>query len=490
MKEQRVTKMKKTILTISLVLSFSSLVFAQGSGTPDQLRVMTDANNYLLVSGILQTNPVSSGLFGNARLATDASGNLLVVITGGSLTAPITIPANAITTTSTDALILTNTTASTAGVPVQISPRLRFRSHVWNTTAVAADNTDDMWLESIPISGTVPSGVLALKESLNGAAGFSTIQMGSFPGIPATYSAVWFGVSPTNTNYTFLGANDGSLSVLNANSGIVSARVSNVDRFNISQSGVIINPTNNAVPANPLLIQNAAKNATLLTLADAGTLTVGAGSFVTAANSNTVAPITLTHGTVLSSPTADTIENDAVSFYNTIDTTNGRRAEDDWNYFRLTGSGSGISGIADFFGATGSGIPLVANGIYEIEWHCYFSQATAGTATWTIVTATTALANLTAEYNGSNIAGITPVGANQTAAINVTSSSSTAFPASGSEANGATHYFVIHAILKAGNGASNTRLRLTMGAGTATPLINSYFKVRRLPGGNVGTFVS
>ena len=45
-------------------------------------------------------------------------------------------------------------------------------------------------------------------------------------------------------------------------------------------------------------------------------------------------------------------------------------------------------------------------------------------------------------------------------------------------------------MLQAGNGASNTRLRLTSTAGTATPLINSYFKVRRLSGANVGTYVA
>lgn len=196
-----------------------------------------------------------------------------------------------------------------------------------------------------------------------------------------------------------------------------------------------------------------------------------------------------TGGTLMTSPTAGVQEADSAAFYTTLDTTNGRRYNDSWNYFRLTGSGSGITTIADFFGSN-DGIPLVANGVYEIEWFCQFSQATAGTATWTIVTATTALANLTANYIGTPVAGIGTAGTPQMAGINVTSSSSTALPVTGTEANGATHQFTIHAILTAGNGASNTRLRLTMSAGTATPLINSYFKVRRLPAGNAGTFVA
>lgn len=73
-------------------------------------------------------------------------------------------------TTSTDGLVLVNNTAATAGVPVQQSPRLRFRSNVWNTTAVAANNTDDFFIESVPVSGLVPSGLLKFGSSLNGAA--------------------------------------------------------------------------------------------------------------------------------------------------------------------------------------------------------------------------------------------------------------------------------------------------------------------------------
>lgn len=73
-------------------------------------------------------------------------------------------------TTSTDGLVLRNTTVATAGVPVQLSPRLRLRSNVWNTTATAATNTDDWIIESVPVSGTTPSGLLKLGSSLNGAA--------------------------------------------------------------------------------------------------------------------------------------------------------------------------------------------------------------------------------------------------------------------------------------------------------------------------------
>lgn len=203
-----------------------------------------------------------------------------------------------------------------------------------------------------------------------------------------------------------------------------------------------------------------------------------------------VAPLNLTSGVNLTSVTAGAVEYDGTAFYQATNTTNGRTQKDGWNYFRLTGSGTGITSIADFFG-TNDGIPLVANGIYEIEWDCWLSQATASTSTiFTIVTATTALANLTAYYVGTPVAGIAAVGTPQTAGVNTTSSSSTALPATGSLANAATHHFNIHATLTAGNGTSNTRLRLTSTAGTATPLINSFFKVRQIGTSSIGTFVA
>jgi hypothetical protein len=75
-----------------------------------------------------------------------------------------------IITTSTDGAVLQNTTASTAGVPVQQSPRLRLRSQVWNTTATAVNNTNDWFVDSVPVSGAVPSGLLKIGSILNGGA--------------------------------------------------------------------------------------------------------------------------------------------------------------------------------------------------------------------------------------------------------------------------------------------------------------------------------
>lgn len=71
------------LIPFILFLSLSNRVEAQGSGTPSTLRIKIDANGYLVLSAAAQTNPVTTSVFGNARLKTDASGNLLVVLTGG-----------------------------------------------------------------------------------------------------------------------------------------------------------------------------------------------------------------------------------------------------------------------------------------------------------------------------------------------------------------------------------------------------------------------
>lgn len=82
---------------------------------------------------------------------------------------PITATVNAIAAVSTDAIVIANNTPSTAAIPVQQSGRLRLRAHAWNTTT-PADNTDDWWIESVPVSGAAPSGLLKFGKSLNGGA--------------------------------------------------------------------------------------------------------------------------------------------------------------------------------------------------------------------------------------------------------------------------------------------------------------------------------
>ena len=112
-----------------------------------------------------------------------------VTVTGG----PLTQTGNGLAATSTDGLVLQNLTDATAGVPVQQSPRLRLRSNVWNTTAVAATNTDDWILESVPVSGTTPSGLLKFGKSLNGGAYTYPVTIDSAGSLTAALSVNYSG---------------------------------------------------------------------------------------------------------------------------------------------------------------------------------------------------------------------------------------------------------------------------------------------------------
>jgi hypothetical protein len=76
------------IILASLILS-SSLANAQ-TGTPSTLRVRVDANNYLILTGLAQTSPISSPtVFSNTRIRTDSNGYLAVVLQGGTISGPI-----------------------------------------------------------------------------------------------------------------------------------------------------------------------------------------------------------------------------------------------------------------------------------------------------------------------------------------------------------------------------------------------------------------
>lgn len=75
---------------------------------------------------------------------------------------------NDIRTTSTDGLVAYNLSAATAGIPVQMSPRIQLRGQVWNTTT-GASNTSKWIAENVPVSGASPYGVYKISHDLNGA---------------------------------------------------------------------------------------------------------------------------------------------------------------------------------------------------------------------------------------------------------------------------------------------------------------------------------
>ena len=78
------TKLFKFIILLNLVLFATAVILlAQNTGTPNQLRVITDANGYLVAISAAQTLPLSNPTqFINTRLRTDSSNRLMVTAVG------------------------------------------------------------------------------------------------------------------------------------------------------------------------------------------------------------------------------------------------------------------------------------------------------------------------------------------------------------------------------------------------------------------------
>jgi len=149
---------------------------------------------------------VAALLLGIGVVGTEAQGRFWVLVNGalrytgsvfisGPLTvtgtctgcggSPLTV--NNIVTTSTDGLVVQNTTAATSGVPVQMSPRTRWVGNAWDTSA---SETVAFFAEVLPATAATPTGVWQLGYSLNGAAATYPLTLASNGNLTALGSIV------------------------------------------------------------------------------------------------------------------------------------------------------------------------------------------------------------------------------------------------------------------------------------------------------------
>jgi len=231
-----------------------------------------------------------------------------------------------------------------------------------------------------------------------------------------------------------------------------------------------------------------------LNVATAGTVTTAAQpnitstgtltSLIIAAGTTSIAPVSLTAGTNLTTAAAGAIEYDGSHLYATPETTSGRAKLITKNTFRLLTNGSAIGpAIADYFGAS-SAINLAASSVYTIVYHAYMLKTTAGTATWTL-TASSAPTLISANYIASPITGIA-AGATITGYAGSQAATTAVFPVTGSLTTAVNHSFLF-TVQVITNAATTFKLQLTQSAGTATPLAGSYYTVERISG-SVGSF--
>lgn len=153
--------LSKFILVLLIGLLGATLYSA--SGTPSTLVVRTDANNYLLVTSVTQTNPVTQGVFSSRTLRTDSSGSLQVILTGTvTPTYPQSIPASTCAAPS-----LGESGAATTGIAFTATPSiLNCISGIARTTLTASSYTLTVPILAADGTGAAPSYSFASDTDL------------------------------------------------------------------------------------------------------------------------------------------------------------------------------------------------------------------------------------------------------------------------------------------------------------------------------------
>lgn len=138
-------------------------------------------------------------------LAILAGGGLVVgqrldggVRLNGVVQGAYSIANSGLATTSTDGFAILNSTAATAGVPVQLSPRLKWCGTAWNSSSVASE-TDCFFVENLPatVAGTTTA---RLKFGYINTAGTVTypLQMTNGGGLLFVDNTVDIGANAAN----------------------------------------------------------------------------------------------------------------------------------------------------------------------------------------------------------------------------------------------------------------------------------------------------
>lgn len=199
-----------------------------------------------------------------------------------------------------------------------------------------------------------------------------------------------------------------------------------------------------------------------------------------------------TSGTNLTSAAAGVAEYDGTSFYFTNETTSGRGLVPVEQYFHLAANGSGITTIANFFGTT-SNISLVSGGYYEIEIVLYYTMgATGSVVTWTL-TNSAAPTSMDLYYEMCPATGIVAPPGTATMLVGQILGGVTAAQTvvTASLTGGTNQYARFLIMLKNGTGTSlKIQATETTQTTSLTPKIGSYWKCKRIPAGNVGTFAA
>lgn len=155
------------------ILYGANATYNLGSSANNALNVFTNIvnSNTSLTLATTSANSIIISQNSSETARFNASGRLLIASTTDDGTSKLQVYGgtghyvNGIAATTTDGVILANTTASLVGTVKQISPSLHFQAHVWNTTATAVDNYAD-WINYADVTSSgSPTTTLTWKAS-------------------------------------------------------------------------------------------------------------------------------------------------------------------------------------------------------------------------------------------------------------------------------------------------------------------------------------
>lgn len=495
----------------------------QSSFTNGELLIGNTTGNTLTKATLTPgTNIAITNGTGTISIATSATPSFTSLTVSGdtTLTGDVAVNGGDITTTATT-LNLVNANATTVNFAAGSSAALNIGNATGNLTLRPATVVGTQTSQALYNTVATTLNIGGAAATLNIGATTGTLTIGNPTVVGTQTSQALYNTVATTLNFAgaattlTIGATSGTATIRNATVAVTNA-------LTVGSSltvGTTLGVTGATTLAGATLSGDLAVNggdittsattfnlvnATATTLNIGGgatTLAIGATSGSTSIRNNltlaqgttTLAPLTLTSGTNLTTAAQGVVEFDGVNQYFTPNTVHGRNVIPLLQQFVLSVNGTALTGTGvttnTYFGAN-SAATLDAATTYEIECYCILLKTTAGTLTWvpTFSTATTS-AHAVLEY--TPIAGFTTTtitGAMLLSEATNTAVTALTFLATGSLATATNHVHKIKMFVRT-NTACNFRLNVLQSAGTTTPLAGSFMNIRRITT-TVGNFVA
>jgi hypothetical protein len=452
----------------------------------------TDGTNWEVGIGTYAT---TGNLLNRTTILTSSNSNAAVTFSG-TVTVFVDYPAGKSAYQDANGLVTVPSLATTASVTASGNKgAISYGTlNYSDTNIIASFQSSIAGYNQIILQNTSSNAAASTNFNISNDGGTSTTNFGEFGINSSTFSGTG-AFNAAGSVYLASASTDLAIGTYGSNAIHFVVNSGATDAATISSAGLL---TANSFASSSAAITGGSINGTTLGASTASTgrftsITATTGTITPATGTASVAPISLTSGTNLTSAVAGAIEYDGAVGYFTPDTTIGRGFIPSTSTFRLTAAGGAITTIANVFGTT-SNIPLVSGAFYEIDIYILALKTTAGAVTVTL-TNSAAPTLMFVDYEQSPLSGVATPPGSVTALTNInfrgtTTTTTAAYNFNtGTLATGVNHYLRFKLLLNNNTGTS-LKIQLTSGTGSITPQAGSVWFARRLPGANTGTFAA